>query len=351
MTDASEFTRRFGLAHPVVQGPFGGGLSSVELAATVSNLGGLGSFGAVNIPAAEIGPLVVRLSAATRAPFAVNLWVDDHDPGGLAIPSSAYEEAFGLLEPFFRELGVAKPEMPTRYHQPFNEQIDALLEAAPPVFSWVFGIPSPAILDACRRKGIATVGTATTPAEAEALDAAGVDAIVATGFEAGGHRVSFLRRAEDSLMGTFALTQLASRRVKAPVIAAGGIADGRGVRAALTLGASAAQVGTAFLACEESGASKAHREAIFSPAASDTHLTRVYTGRLARGIRNRFSDELGAVAHKLPPFPIQSWLAGHLKVAAAETQRDDLVSLWAGQIAPNLNHRRAADLMADLIAA
>jgi nitronate monooxygenase len=348
---SSELLSRLGIAFPVVQGPFGGGLSSIELAATVSNLGGLGSFGAVNLPASEIAPLVSGLRAATDKPFAINLWVEDHDPGGLSIPQSAYDDAYGLLEPFFKELGVAKPAMPARYHQPFSEQIESLLEAAAPVFSWVFGIPSPAILEACRRRGIATVGAATTPAEAEALDAAGVDAIVATGFEAGGHRVSFLKRAEDSLMGTFVLTQLVSRRVKTPVIAAGGIADARGVRAALTLGASAAQIGTAFLACEESNASPAHREALFSPAASDTHLTRAYTGRLARGIRNRFSDELQAVAHKLPPFPIQSWLAGHLKPAAAAARRSDLGSLWAGQVAPNLKHRRAADLMADLIPA
>lgn len=348
---ATRITERLGLDHPVVQGPFGGGLSSVGLAALVSNMGGLGSFGAVNVAADRIGPLVSEIRAQTHRPFAINLWVEDHDPGGLSIPASAYEEAFGLLEPFFRELGVTKPAMPDRYHQPFAEQVAALIEAAPPVFSWVYGVPSPSILAECRRRGIATVGTATTPSEAEALDAAGVDAIVATGFEAGGHRVSFLARAEDSLMGTFALTQLVSRRVKAPVIAAGGVADAGGVRAALALGAGAAQVGTAFLACEESGASAAHRDALFSPAAANTHLTRVYTGRLARGIRNRFSDELAAVAHRLPPFPIQSWLAGHLKPAAAAAGRTDLVSLWAGQIAPNLIHRSAAALMAELASA
>lgn len=337
---------RLGLAHPIVQGPFGGGLSSVRLAATVSNLGGLGSFGAVNLPAEAIAPLVHELRAATAKPFNINLWVNDHDEGGLTIGDDAYERALDVMARYFDELGVARPAKPARFHQPFAEQIDALLEAAPPVFSFVFGIPAPAILAECKRRGIVTIGTATTLAEAEALEAAGVDAIVATGMEAGGHRVSFLARAEDSLTGTFALTQLVARRVKVPVIAAGGICDTNGVRAARLLGAELAQIGTAFLACEESGASKAHREALFSAEARDTALTRAFTGRLARGIVNRWVRELGPRLGELPPFPIQSWIAGQLKAPAAEQRRGDVISLWSGQIAPNLIHRNAASLMA-----
>ncbi len=339
---------RLGLAHPVVQGPFGGGLSSVKLAATVSNLGGLGSFGAVNLPADAIGPLVTELRAATAKPFNINLWVNDHDEGGLAIDDDAYERALDVMAPYFDELGVARPAKPARFHEPFAEQIDALLEAAPPVFSFVFGIPSPAILAACKRRDILTIGTATTLAEAEALEAAGVDAIVATGMEAGGHRVSFLTRAEDSLTGTFALTQLVARHVRVPVIAAGGICDANGVRATRLLGAELAQIGTAFLACEESGASIAHREALFSADARNTALTRAFTGRLARGIVNRWVRELGPRVSELPPFPIQSWIAGHLKAPAAEQGRGDVISLWSGQIAPNLTHRNAASLMAAL---
>lgn len=339
---------RLSLDHPIVQGPFGGGLSSVALTATVSNLGGLGSFGAVNLPAHEIGPLIAELRAATAKPFNVNLWVEDHDPGGLAISDEAYARALQIFAPYFREFDIAPPEMPARFHYPFVEQIEALLEAAPPVFSFVYGIPSPAILAACKRRGIFTIGTATTLAEAEALDAAGVDAIVATGMEAGGHRVSFIGSAEDNLTGTFALTQLVSAHVKVPVIAAGGICDAKGVAAARLLGADAAQIGTAFLACEESGASPVHRAALFSPAARRTALTRAFTGRLARGIVNRWVEELGPRIGELPPFPIQSWLASHLKAPAAASGRSDVISLWCGQIAPNLKHRRARDLMAAL---
>lgn len=338
-----------GLDHPVVQGPFGGGLSSVALASTVSNFGGLGSFGAVNLPADRIGALVDELRGATSKPFNINLWVSDHDPGGLKISQDDYARALDILAPYFHDLGVAPPAMPERFHHPFAEQVDALIEAAPSVFSFVYGVPSPAILAACRKRGIYTIGTATTLAEAEALDAAGVDAIVATGMEAGGHRVSFLAGAEESLTGTFELTQLVAARVKAPVIAAGGIHDARGVTAARMLGADGAQIGTAFLACEESNAPPAHRDMLFSDAARDTVLTRSFTGRLARGLANRWTRELGARVAELPPFPIQSWIAGHLKAPAAAAHRTDVISLWSGQIAPNLQHRTARALLHALV--
>ncbi len=342
---SSRLAQMLGLRHPIVQGPFGGGLSRVALAATVSSLGALGSFGAVNLPAERIGPLVAELRAATDGPFNINLWVNDHDPGGLAIAPDVYARALEVLAPYFDELGVPLPALPARFHHPFDEQIEALLAAAPPVFSFVYGIPSAAVLAECRRRHIVTVGTATTLAEAEALDAAGVDAIVATGMEAGGHRVSFIGSAEDNLTGTFALTQLVAPRVKAPVIAAGGVCDARGVAAARMLGADAVQIGTAFLACVESGASPAHREKLFSADARETVLTRSFTGRLARGIVNRWTREVHRRVPELPPFPIQSWIAGHLKAAAASAGRSDVISLWSGQIAPNLVHRSAVDLM------
>lgn len=345
MSRDSEIAAALGLEHPIVQGPFGGGLSSVALAATVSNLGGLGSFGAVNLSADKIGALVSELRAATDKPFNINLWVGDHDPGGLNIDDDAYERAFDRLAPYFNELGVSRPAKPARFHEPFAEQIDALLEAAPPVFSFVYGIPSPAILAACRKRNIFTIGAATTLAEAEALEAAGVDAIVATGMEAGGHRVSFIGRAEDNLTGTFALTQLVARRVRKPLIAAGGICDAKGVSAARLLGADAVQIGTAFLACEESNASPAHRVALVSDAARSTVLTRTFTGRLARGLINRWVEELSPRQSELPPFPIQSWLSRQLKANAARAHGTDLVALWSGQIAPNITHRTASSLM------
>ena len=208
-----------------------------------------------------------------------------------------------------------------------------LLDAEVPVFSFIFGIPPREMLDECRRKRIVTIGTATSPDEAAALDEAGVDAIVASGFEAGGHRGSFLRPAEDSLTGTLSLVPQVVDVVDVPVIAAGGIADARGVIAALALGAEAVQMGTVFLTCEESGASRLHREALRGPDARHTGLTRGFTGRLARGIRNRLMEELNRSGTELLPYPLQRQLVRNLATAAEAAGRADLMPLWAGQSA------------------
>jgi nitronate monooxygenase len=173
--------------------------------------------------------------------------------------------------------------------------------------------------------------------------------IVATGFEAGGHRVSFLRDPEESLTGTLSLVPQVVDAVNVPVIAAGGIADARGVAAALMLGAQGVQIGTAFLACEESGASALHREKLFSTGPTQTALTRAFTGRLARGIRNRFMEELAAHEPQLAPYPVQAWLTGQLKAAALDAGRSDLVALWSGQSAPLVRSRGARELINTLL--
>jgi nitronate monooxygenase len=234
--------------------------------------------------------------------------------------------------------------------QNFEEQAAAAIEAEPAVFSFVFGIPSPDILRSCRRKGIVTIGGATTVDEAIALEQAGVDVVVASGFEAGGARPSFLKPAEESLVGTFALVPQILDKVKLPVIAAGGIADGRGVAAALTLGADAVQIGTAFFACDESGAKPIEREALFQENAKYTALSRVFTGRLARNLQNRFTSEMKSHEAHLPDFPAQAWLSGTLREAALAQGRTDLLWLWSGQAAPLLRHHKAGELIAALAA-
>jgi nitronate monooxygenase len=342
-------TSRLGIRHPIVQGPFGGGLSTVTLASTVSNLGGLGSYGAHVLSPNRIGALREEIGRATSQPFALNLWVSDSDPGACDLSAAEFARLARRFAPYFRELGLDVPEPPARYHEPFDQQVEALLEARPPVFSFVYGVPSPKVLAACKQRGIVTVGAATSIAEAVCLEQAGVDLIVATGMEAGGHRPSFLARAEDSLMGTFVLTQLISARVRCPVIAAGGVADARGIRAALMLGADAAQLGTAFLACDESGTTDAHRSLLFGSAAERTTLTRAFSGRLARGLVNRWTDEMKTQESDLAPFPVQSWFVSQLRSAAIAAQNTDLVSLWAGQVAPHLRHRTASQLMNALL--
>jgi nitronate monooxygenase len=342
-------TRRLGVRYPIVQGPFGGGLSSPRLAAAVSNSGGLGSFGAQGMAPARITEVVQEIRALTSSPFAVNLWVSTEDPGAFTQSGASYSAAIQPLTEFFRELDLQPPTLPVSRWPAFDEQAAALLEARPPIFSFIFGVPPAAVLEECRRRGIVTIGTATTVDEAVALAQAGVDLIVASGAEAGGHRPSFLHSAETSITGIMSLAPQVLDAVKIPVIAAGGIADGRGVASALALGADAVQIGTAFLACEESNASPAHREALFSPRAKDTMLTRVFTGRLARGLRNRLAETLEAQRAPILPYPLQSQLIAAMREEALRRGRLDLVSLWSGQSAALLRHRRTTDLFQDLL--
>lgn len=336
----------FGIDTPIVLGPFGG-LSSVELTAAVSDAGGLGSFGLYGYSADRISDTVAALRAATSRPFAVNLWLpvgDEIEPADVDL-----RPALAAAEPLFAELGLALPEPPVEFLPDIDAQLTAVMDAAPAVLSVVFGLPSDRVLAAAHSRGIRVVGTATTVAEAVALDAAGVDAVVATGAEAGGHRVSFLRPAEQSLVGTFALVPQVVDAVRVPVIAAGGIADRRGVAAAFALGASGVQVGSAFLRTRQSAATAAHRRALADATDTSTVLTRAMSGRLARGIPNRAMRALEA-SGVLAPFPAQNWLTGQFRAEAGRRGEGELVSLWAGQSAGLAAHDDAADVFAELAA-
>src|ERR1700687_4996728 len=272
----NRLTKTLGIDYPIIQGPLGG-LSSQRLTAAVSNFGGLGSFGALSLSPEEIKNVISQIRLLTSKPFAVNLWVSMEDDGARTSDEAAFNRSLAPLASYFAELQAPRPQY--RPYSPirFEDQARILLEEKVPVFSFIFGIPPKEILDECRAKGIVTIGTATTPDEAVALQRAGVDAIVASGFEAGGHRGSFLRAAEDSLTGSLSLVPQIVDIVDVPVIAAGGIGDARGVIAALALGAEALQMGTAFLACEESGASLLHRQALRGKKAGDTALTKGFT--------------------------------------------------------------------------
>ena len=346
----TEVTRRLKLDVPIVQGPFGSGLSAVDLVVAVSEGGGLGSFGVHHLGAGGIRAIDAQIRARTQRTYALNLWIPLGDSDDPQLTDAQWTAACELLRPHFEELRVPLPARPARFGPYYQEQIETVLELHPPVFSFVFGVPSPDVLERCRRAGIATLGAATTAAEAKLLADAGVDMIVASGFEAGGHRISFLQEPEYCLTGTMALIPQVVDTVKVPVIAAGGIADGRGIAGALKLGAAAAQIGTAFLACEESNASPLHREKLFSPDARRTSLTRAFTGRLARSIHNDFIDALRGKEKVLAPYPVQAWLTAQLKSAALAANRADVISLWSGQGAPLLKHRHAAELLRSLVA-
>jgi nitronate monooxygenase len=343
----TEVTQRLNIRYPIIQGPFGGG-STATLVATVSNAGGLGSFGACDLSPERIIRVAEDIRALTDKPFGLNLWVSTADPEGGTVDEETYERSVKLLAPYYDELRIEIPPRPLMVPHNFDDQVAALIEAGPAVFSFVFGIPSKQILRTCRHHKIVTAGVATTVDEAIALENEGVNVIVASGFEAGGHRPSFLKPAAESLIGNFALIPQVVDEVRVPVVAAGGIADGRGIAAALTLGAQGVQIGTAFLACEESGANPMHRKLLFEEEAKYTMLSRVYTGRLARSLSNRFGKDLQVHEPELAKYPAQSWIVAPLKAAAIAQGRSDLVSLWAGQAASLLRHRKPDDLIAGL---
>jgi nitronate monooxygenase len=342
-------TEMLGIQYPIMQGPFGGNLSSVELVAMVSNAGGLGGYGAYTLSPQEIVDVNRQIKAATNKPYNINLWVSDTDAVDGTVSDEQFEKATSLFKPYFDEAGIALPAKPAPFKTRFDKQVEVILDIKPKVFSFMFGVPSADILAQCRRLGIITVGAATTLDEAIFLENAGVDMIIASGFEAGGHRPSFLTAAESSTTGTFVLLQLIKERVKTPVIAAGGIATGKGIAAALTLGADAAQVGTAFLATDESNALPIHRQMLFSDAAKYTTLSRAFTGRLGRGITSRIAKDMIHKEAALLPFPLQTTFMSHLRKAALEQEKWDMILFWGGQIAPILKHTKAKELMNSLI--
>jgi nitronate monooxygenase len=328
----NRLTAKLGIDYPVIQGPLGG-LSSQKLTAAVSNFGGLGSFAAHSLTPGAIKDVIAEIRSLTSKPFAMNLWVSMEDEGARSSDENAFNRSLAPLAAHIAALGAPRPEYKPYSWIRFEDQVRVLLNEKVPVFSFIYGIPPQEILEECRAKHIVTIGTATTPEEGAALQEAGVDAVVASGFEAGGHRGSFLRAAEDSLTGTFSLVPQIADIVNVPVIAAGGIADARGVIAALALGAEAVQMGTVFLACEESGASLLHRQVLREKEAGHTALTKGFTGRLARGIHNRLLKELNHDGTAILPYPLQRRLVRNLAIPAEAAGRSDLLPLWAGQSA------------------
>ncbi|KAA2223672.1 NAD(P)H-dependent flavin oxidoreductase [Chryseobacterium sediminis] len=349
MWNKNRITELLGIEYPILQGPFGGGLSTVELTTTVSNLGGLGGFGAYTLSLQEIYDIHKEIQTKTDKPYNLNLWVNDHDIIDEKHTKEQYQKAIEIFKPYFELLETEIPAPPPSFESRFQNQLNVIFDIKPKVFSFMFGLLDENIIEDLHRQGTVVLGNATTLNEAVALEKIGVDVIVASGFESGGHRPSFLDQAELSTTGTFALIQLIKDKVRIPIVAAGGIANGRGIAGAFQLGAEAVQIGTAFLATEESGALPIHKEFLFSEAARSTTLTRAYTGRLGRGITTKISRDVLTATDKTLPFPLQTHFMGVLRKAALEQQKNDLVFFWAGQIAPLLKHKKASTLMKSLI--
>ena len=347
---SSRFTRRLGLRHPIVQAPLAGGGDTPELVAAVSEAGGLGFIGAAYLQPEAIADAARRVRRLTARPFGINLFAPG-SPVELALPGEVdVEPALARLAPYHAELGLPPPQAPSPPADPFPGQLAAVLESGAAVFSFTFGIPPAEALQAVRERGMLLAGTATTVEEAVALAEAGVDVVVAQGAEAGGHRGTFRGSFEAALVGTMALVPQVADAVGLPVVASGGIMDGRGIAAALALGASAVQMGTAFLACHEAGVPEAYKQAIVGARDDGTALTRAFSGRPARGIVNRFMVEMAGPeggAHVLP-FPLQNALTRPLRTAAGRAGRAELLSLWAGQAARLARRLPAAELVARL---
>jgi nitronate monooxygenase len=338
--------RRLGLDHPLVQAPMAGETATVELALESSRAGALGSIGAPYYTPQRLRDAIRALHAATKRSFNINLFMPlawSLDP--------ARETAFRAeLARAHAELGLEPPTPPTQYEESFDAQIAVVLEEVPPVFSFTFGLPSADLLAALHARNIYVIGTATTVAEARALEERGVDAVVAQGMEAGGHRGSFLKPISQSLIGTMALVPQMVDAVKIPVIAAGGIGDGRGVAAALCLGAQAAALGSTFLLAEEAGTSAPYRAALQGPTIMDTTLTKAFSGRPARGLRNDFLERLEGRDDIIPDFPIPNAWSRPMRQAAAKQGKADYLSLWAGQAASLARPDKAAAIIGRVMA-
>ncbi len=340
------FSEKLGLRLPLIQAPMAGGPSSTELVAACSAAGALGSFGFAYTPPQEMKKQAAAARAKTDRPFGINLFVSPQ-PGPIdAVHQSA---ALAALAPWYAEMGVPAPEPAQPPYVPDLEaQLVAVEEIKPRVFTvHLDSLPAQKI-ERFKKLGILVGGSATCVAEAKGLETLGFDFVIAQGGEAGGHRGTYLRDPQEALTGTLALTRLIVRAVKIPVVAAGGIMDGAGIAAVLALGAQAAQLGTAFIPCPESGAPEVHKKAILGAREDDTRITEKFSGKAARGIANRFLRE--AEAKHLPKiaFPAQNRLTTALRTASAKAGNPDFYALWAGQAVALARALPAADLIARL---
>jgi nitronate monooxygenase len=327
----------------IVQAPMAGA-TTPQMVAAVSNAGALGSLPAGYATPETFREQIAQVRALTDRPFAVNAFVGEYTPP----PDDMMRAAHERLRRYRDELAIPHPDAPPVAATSFRAQFEVVVDTRPAVFSFTFGIPPGDALEQCRALGIFTIGTAKTVAEAVALERAGVDAVCAQGFEAGGHHGNFLEPLEESLIGTLALVPQIVDAVSIPVLAAGGIGDGRGVAAVLALGAVAAQVGSAFLLSEESSLPPASRRIIASEAARRTTLTNVFSGKHARGVVNRFIDEMTG-AGEIAPYPYQNGLTTDIRAAANAQGRPELVNLWAGQAARLAKPLPAAEIVANLV--
>lgn len=346
MTENADLMAVLDLSLPVIQAPMAGGGDTAEMVAAVGDAGGLGYVGAAYLTPEAIAERGRAIRALTNRPFGINLFAPQPEPRA---GTAEMDAAMAAMTPFYEAVGAPVPDPPAWQGDSFERLLPAALGCGASHFSFTFGLLPADAIDAIRSRGMSLAGTATTVAEARALAETGVDAIIAQGSEAGGHRGTFDAAGAPGLVGTLALTREIAATVDVPVIASGGIMDAEGIAAARALGAAAVQMGTAFLTTEEAGIPEAYKQAILDTDGADTGLTRAFSGRWARGIVNRVMRELPSVdGAPILPFPLQNDLTRPLRNAAREQNQADFLSLWAGQGAGLARRDTVAGLMARL---
>ncbi|MDU9350416.1 MULTISPECIES: nitronate monooxygenase [Staphylococcus] len=343
---SSKVTKMLNIKLPIIQAGMAGS-TTPELVASVSNSGGLGTIGAGYFTPEKLDSEITYVQELTDLPFAVNLFVPSEQ---LYIPENV-EHMNAWLKPYRKALNLEEPVIDISEEQQFNDAIDMVIEKGVPVVSFTFGIPNQNIIKKLKARQITVIGTATSVEEAKANESAGMDAIIAQGSEAGGHRGSFTVTSGEHtpLVGTMSLIPQIVDNISIPVIAAGGIMDGRGVVASMVLGAEAVQMGTAFLTSEESGASTLYKNAIQQSKETDTVITKAFTGKPARGIDNEFIHKMESYADDIPDYPIQNQLTNSIRKTAADLGKEQWTHLWSGQ-SPRLSQpNSAAQLIADIV--
>jgi len=335
-----------GISVPIIQAPMAGGPASPELVTAASAAGALGSFGFAYTPPDEMKRQAALVRARTDRPFGINLFASPL-PGD--VPDGAQRAALAAVAGYYAELGLPAPE-PARapYGPDFDAQLAAVAEIRPRVFTVHLNELSAERIARLKAGGIRVGGSATSIAEAQALESLGFDFVIAQGGEAGGHRGTWEGDPYQGLTGTLALTRLIVRAVRVPVVAAGGIMDGAGLAAVLALGAQAAQLGTAFIPCPESGAAQVHKEALLAAREDNTTITEKFSGKPARGIANRFMREMNVRNAAQLAFPAQNSITGKLRAASGMAGNPDFVALWAGQALALSRVLPAAELIARL---
>ncbi|MFC7784062.1 NAD(P)H-dependent flavin oxidoreductase [Rossellomorea sp. GCM10028870] len=327
MWNQNSVSKILGTHYPIIQAGMAGGVTTTNLVSAVSNSGGLGTLGAGYMSADDMRLAIKEIKDHTNQPFGVNLFI----PESPIVNDEQITNAQRLIEPFKKELHLTDNSSFSEMQIDFEKQLEVIFNEKVPVCSFTFGAPSKELVLELKKEGTIVIGTATTVEEAVINEESGVDIVVAQGSEAGGHRGTFLGSCEHSMIGTFSLVPQVVDAASIPVIAAGGIMDGRGVIAALALGAKGVQMGTAFLTCKESGAGAIHKRVVLESSETHTVITAAFSGKPARGIENRFTREMQEFESLLPPYPIQNALTKKMRKEAGKQGNPEFMSLWSGQ--------------------